>query len=89
MQLSLCVGILFAYMLGLPYEQGITGIEIFGIHAAWWRVVLLLGSCVSIGQVHSQIPCMGITAPWRQSAALKPLKFMHAASLRPAARALY
>jgi hypothetical protein len=51
MQLSLVVGILVAYLLGIPYEHNVDFISIGGWDVAWWRFVLFLGVCGSAIQV--------------------------------------
>lgn len=51
MQLSLCVGILVAYLLAVPYEHDIRTIWLGSWEVAWWRVVLFLGILGSTTQV--------------------------------------
>lgn len=52
MQLSLCIGILVAYLFGIPYEHDDGAfISIGGWEVAWWRVVLFLGTLGSANQV--------------------------------------
>lgn len=51
MQLSLCIGILVAYLLGIPYEHDISTIELGSWEVSWWRVVLFLGILGSLTQV--------------------------------------
>ena len=51
MQLSLCIGILVAYLFGIPYEHDISTIGLGSWEVPWWRVVLFLGTLGSLTQV--------------------------------------
>lgn len=44
MQVFICVGILVAYIVGLPYDSNQPfAVSLFGRCVAWWRVIFGLG----------------------------------------------
>lgn len=56
-QLSICLGLLMSYLLGLPFEYGITAISVASYTVHWWRAVHVLGALTSLIQVQTTIPC--------------------------------
>ena len=59
MQVFICVGILVAYLVGLPYRHNTPQhAYIGGSDVAWWRVMLALGLIPAALQVlHFTFPC--------------------------------
>lgn len=51
MQMALVVGMVVAFLFGIPYEHDVTTISFNGWDLAWWRVVLVLGAVMSFTQV--------------------------------------
>lgn len=55
-QVFICVGILVAYLVGLPYRDNIAQHAYIGSSdVAWWRVMLAFGLIPAALQVHSGI----------------------------------
>jgi hypothetical protein len=50
-QLFLCVGILLAYLIGVPAEFGVDRIAFLNVHLHWWQIMLLLGMVLPLCQV--------------------------------------
>eukprot|EP00892_Ulva_mutabilis_P006851 jgi/Ulvmu1/4538/UM002_0264.1 len=50
-QLSICLGLLLAYLLGLPYEHDVRDIAIGPYTVHWWRVVHIIGALISLTQI--------------------------------------
>lgn len=51
LQLFVCVGILLAFVIGLPYDGKEATVHLLGNDTAWWRVMFGLGLVPSIMQV--------------------------------------
>lgn len=51
-QVFICVGILVAYLVGLPYiSNQPAAINLGKAHIAWWRVMLAIGMLPAAAQV--------------------------------------
>lgn len=55
-QLSICLGLLASYLLGLPYEHKIEAVTIASHAVHWWRAVHIIGALISITQVQILLP---------------------------------
>ena len=51
LQLFVCVGILAAFAIGLPYDGKEAFVTIAGTELPWWRVMLAIGSVPAALQV--------------------------------------
>lgn len=51
LQLFVCVGILLAFIIGLPYDGKEATVPLLGNDTAWWRVMFGLGLVPAIMQV--------------------------------------
>lgn len=51
LQLFVCVGILLAFLVGLPYDGREATVHLLGHDTAWWRVMFALGLVPGIMQV--------------------------------------
>ena len=51
MQLFVCVGILLAFVIGLPYDGQRAYTDLLGHDLAWWRVMFGLGMVPALTQV--------------------------------------
>jgi hypothetical protein len=63
MQAFICVGILVAYLVGLPYQHNTPqSIPLAGADVSWWRLMFLFGVVPAIMQVRTLLtppPCNG------------------------------
>ena len=58
MQAFICVGILVAYLVGLPYQHNTPqAIALGGRSVSWWRVMFLFGIIPAVLQVPSPPSC--------------------------------
>ena len=51
LQLFVCVGILLAFVIGLPYDGKEATVHLLGEETAWWRVMFALGLVPATMQV--------------------------------------
>lgn len=57
MQAFICVGILLAYLVGLPYQHNEPQQIVIGSEAvSWWRIMFLFGIAPAVLQV--SLPCL-------------------------------
>lgn len=57
MQAFICVGILLAYLVGLPYQHNEPQHVVVGSEAvSWWRVMFLFGIAPAVLQVETKAP---------------------------------
>lgn len=60
-QVFVCVGILVAYIVGLPYDSDEPfAVTLFGRCVAWWRIIFGLGVLPALLQARS------LRCPWTQ-----------------------
>ena len=59
LQLFVCVGILLAFVIGLPYDGKKATVNLLGEDTAWWRVMFALGLVPAIMQVCALAPAAG------------------------------
>lgn len=52
-QVFVNLGILLAYIAGIPYDYGVDDIEVFGCTVAWSRVVFWVASVPAVAQVRA------------------------------------
>ena len=61
MQVFICVGILVAYIVGLPYDANQSfAVSLFGRCVAWWRIIFGLGVVPALLQACT----LCSAAPW-------------------------
>lgn len=51
LQLFVCVGILIAFTIGLPYDGKEAFLSLAGRQIAWWRVMFAIGTVPAVLQV--------------------------------------
>lgn len=59
MQLFVCVGILVAFVIGLPYDGKEATVQLLGHDTAWWRVMFAVGVIPAAMQVCLLAPACG------------------------------
>ena len=66
LQVFICIGILVAYLAGLPYRNNTAQhVYIGGSDVAWWRVMLAFGLIPAALQVDCAASCMSCSTPGR------------------------
>ena len=62
-QAFICVGILVAYLVGLPYQHNTPqAVTLGGSTVSWWRIMFIIGLIPAISQVciSAIMPCAAV-----------------------------